>query len=145
MSFYDEEIDLEILKPYFKRRELAANDGSFKLAPMFAEQLMRLRIAYGRPMTITSGCRTRADLARLVQRGYSPSPNSFHLIDNPKWKTGGCCAIDVAWPIGDRAAYELVREAMKLDWNVRIAPMNFIHLDRRKDYTPLRSELDFYR
>lgn len=143
--YYDEEIDLQILKPYFKRSELTAGDGSFKLAPGFAEKLAQLRIAYGKPMTITSGCRTKEDIQSLLKRGYSASLNSFHLIDNDKWKTNGCCAIDVAWPIEKRSAFELIREASKLDWNIRIAPLSFIHLDRRKDYTVLKSEIDFYR
>lgn len=143
--YYDEEIDPQILKPYFKRSELSASDGSFKLASGFAEKLVQLRIAYGKPMTITSGCRTKDDIKRLIDRGYQASSNSFHLIDNPQWNTGGCCAIDVAWPIEKRSAYELIREASKLDWNIRIAPFRFIHLDRRKDYTELKSELDFYK
>lgn len=143
--YYDEELDLQILKPYFKRYELASHDGSFKLAPGFAEKLSQLRIAYGKPMSITSGCRTNEDIQRLIKRGYSASPNSFHLIDNKKWNTGGCCAIDIAWPIEKRNAFELIREAARLDWNIRIAPMSFIHLDRRKDYTSLKSEIDFYR
>lgn len=143
--YYDEELDLAILKPYFKRSELAAGDGSFKLAPGFAEKLAQLRIAYGKPMTVTSGCRTQADIQRLSARGYEVSKNSFHLIDNQQWKTGGCCAVDIAWPIEKRSAYELIREATKLDWNIRISPMSFIHLDRRKDYTSLKSVIDFYR
>ena len=145
MSYYDEEIDLYILKPYFKREELAAGDGSFKLAPGFSEKLVQLRIAYGKPMIITSGCRTKADIDRLIQRGYQASENSFHLIDNEKYKTKGCCAVDIAWPLDKKDVYEFIREAIRLEWNIRIAPFSYIHIDRRKDYTNLKSVMDFYK
>lgn len=144
---YDEELDLAILSPYFKRAELAAPDGSFKLAKGFAQKLHELRYACKFPLIVNTkthtrrGCRTYADIENLKAEGFPASDDSFHLIGNKKYGTD-TCAVDVG--CGDFVVRGiLVKKALDLGWNVRIAK-TYVHLDRRSDYTNLNSGLDVY-
>lgn len=146
MPFYDEQLDLDILKPYFSREELAAPNGEYKLANGFAENLMRLRIRVNHAMIVNSekynrkysGCRTLKDVNVLLERGFPASRNSFHLIDNPVYKTNGCAAIDVltlGW--SPEKIQRFINIAREFGWSIGLAK-SFIHIDRRSDYTNLR-------
>ncbi len=106
------------------------------MAVGFMPKLEQLRVAYGNAMVVTSGCRSQSHNRWLVLRGYPASPNSFHLIQNPKYQTGGCCAVDVARPAG-AYLHLLIKAATIADWSIGVGK-SFIHLDRRVDYTQLK-------
>lgn len=121
---------------HFTTAELACpTTGEVRLAPGFGEQLEALRLAFRYPMPLTSACRSRQHLAKLLRQGYPASGNSFHLIDNPKYPTGGCCAVDVALTDNQQRA-ELLHLALGWGWSIGIAK-TYLHLDRRGDYTEL--------
>ena len=83
---------------YFTPKELwCPSTEIVKLADGFGENLDSLREKFGKPMTLTSACRTSAHINWLLERGYPASENSFHLIDNPKYGTD-TCAVDVSIP-----------------------------------------------
>lgn len=106
------------------------------LAVGFIGKLEELRVVYGHAMVVTSGCRSQSHNSWLIRRGYPASPNSFHLIENVKYQTGGCCAVDVARPAG-AYLHRLINLATHHAWSIGIGNM-FIHLDRRVDYTDLK-------
>lgn len=145
---YDEELDLTILNKYFGRHELAAPDGSFKLAPGFAQKLYDLREACAFPFVINQsgvhfyrGCRTYKDIAIMKSMGLPVADNSFHLIGNRKYGTD-TCAVDIGVKNNvDKA--KLVKAALNMGWSVR-AGKGFIHVDRRSDYTNLPQDFDDY-
>jgi zinc D-Ala-D-Ala carboxypeptidase len=58
-----------------------------KMCPAFLYLLDAARAAYGKPMRITSGFRTKKYNQDLQRRGYSAAKNSSHLFG---------CAVDVA-------------------------------------------------
>lgn len=116
--------------------------GEVRLASGFLEKLEALREVYRRPMNVTSGCRSGAHNDWLIRRGYNASPNSFHLMDNPKYKADGCCACDVARPNAVDLAL-LIMLALTHGWAVGIGP-TFVHIDRRADFTTLPSLLFTY-
>lgn len=105
------------------------------LAPGFGECLDELRVAYDHPMPLTSACRSGAHNEWLKLRGYKASDNSFHLIDNPKYVTGGCCAVDMPRPIGSYL-WLLISASTYRGWSIGIA-RTFVHLDMRTKYTKL--------
>lgn len=120
---------------YFTEEELQCPSGKVvKLAEGFGEKLDELRGALGKPIVLTSACRTTAHINWLLQRGYPASTNSFHLIDNPKYGTD-TCAVDVAIP---DSAYrkDIIKLALEEGWTVGVAK-TFVHIDRRSDYTDL--------
>ena len=120
---------------YFTEDELRCPSGDVvKLADGFGEKLDELREALNAPMQITSGCRTTAHVNWLLQRGYPASPNSFHLIDNPKYGTD-TCAVDVGIPDSEYRR-DLIQLALEKGWTVGVAK-TFIHIDKRADYTDL--------
>lgn len=106
------------------------------MAVGFIAKLEQLRVAYGNAMVVTSGCRSQSHNSWLIRRGYPASPNSFHLIKNTKYQTGGCCAVDIARPAGTYL-HRLIEIATDKDWSIGVGNM-FIHLDRRVDYTDRR-------
>lgn len=127
---------------HFTREELACpTSGQLILAPGFIDALELLRVTYGRPMAVTSGCRSSDHNAWLKSRGYAASPNSFHLIGNEKYGTD-TCAVDVRRPAGDDL-WRLVKVAQAEDWSVGIAK-TFIHLDQRVKFTDLRPVIYSY-
>ena len=109
--------------------------GEIKLAKGFIDRLEALREDYGNPLKVTSGCRSSEHNDWLLARGYKASPNSLHLIENERWNTGGCCAVDVGRPNGV-LLHSLVLLAAAHSWTMGIAS-TFVHLDRRVDYTEL--------
>ena len=106
--------------------------GKLVLAPGFIDNLEALRVAYNKPMAVTSGCRTDEHNKWLISRGYAASPRSFHLIGNLTYGTD-TCAVDVKRPWGPHL-HDLIRIATSTGWTVGLAD-TFIHLDRRGDYT----------
>lgn len=104
-----------------------------KLAVGFITKLELLREAYDNGMVVTGGCRSQTHNEWLIRRGKPASPNSFHLIVNIKYQTGGCCAVDIARPTG-ALLHRLVALATSARWSIGLAD-TFIHLDRRVDYT----------
>ena len=120
---------------YFTEEELQCPSGKVvKLAEGFGEKLDELRGALGKPIVLTSACRTTAHINWLLQRGYPASTNSFHLIDNPKYGTD-TCAVDIS--ISDSAhRKDIIKLALEEWWTVGVAK-TFVHVDRRSDYTDL--------
>ena len=110
----------------FRASELACRaTGTGILAPGFAEHLRNLRLAWGRPMTVTSCCRSAAHNAAIKGNAHS-----LHVYDQPYHPVGGTAAIDIAvtdvshrWQIG--------KVAYALGWSIGVPKAGFIHLDRR--------------
>ena len=120
---------------YFTPKELwCPSTEIVKFAEGFGENLDSLREKFGKPMTLTSACRTSAHINWLLERGYPASENSFHLIDNPKYGTD-TCAVDVSIP---DSVYrkDLLQAALEEGWTTGVAK-SFLHIDRRADYTEL--------
>jgi hypothetical protein len=109
----------------FRHEELACRaTGVVRLAPGFGEALASLRMIFGRPMIVTSCCRSEAH-----NRAVGGHPRSLHVYDHPYWPTGGTCAIDIK---ATDPTYRtlLARLAMDQGWSVGVAS-TFLHLDRR--------------
>lgn len=140
--YYNEQVDLNLLKPYFTRDELKCKgDGSFKLQSGFAAELLELRHEFNEPIIVTSCCRTVEYNQKLQQEGKEAANNSLHLIGNPLYGTD-TCAIDVAY--SDKTyAWRLCRLAMMFGWTVRLGK-TFIHLDLRGKFTNLKPHIDAY-
>jgi hypothetical protein len=125
--------------PHFTESELACPlTGEIRLADGFGEALEALRVAFDKPMPLSSACRSQAHNAALP--GH---PHSLHMIDNPHWATGGCCAVDVAISNTQMRAL-LVQKALEKQWSVGVAS-NFIHLDLRGRYLGLPQVLFHYK
>jgi len=110
----------------FTDAELACKGtGVVKLAPGFPELLAMLRMRWGRPMVVTSCCRSAAYNAKV-----GGHPNSLHVYDNPVHPTGGTCAIDIA--VADVVeARALGKLALDEGWSVGVPKGRFLHFDRR--------------
>ncbi len=120
---------------YFTDEELQCpSTKEIKLAEGFGEKLDELRESLDAPMQLTSACRSTSHVNWLLERGYPASENSFHLIDNPKHGTD-TCAVDVAVP-DSIFRKDLMLLALEKGWTVGVAK-NFVHIDRRADYTDL--------
>lgn len=125
--------------PNFTESELACpTTGEIRLAEGFGEALEALRAAYSKPMPLSSACRSQAHNEAI--RGH---PRSLHLIENPHWATGGCCAVDVKMQDGQFRA-RLVQKALEKQWSVGVAS-DFIHLDLRGRYIGLPQVLYHYK
>jgi len=110
--------------PYFSAGELACKgSGDIKLDLRFAAHLPALRQSWGKPLTVTSCCRTPGH--NQVVGGH---PRSLHLTDNPHHPTHGTMAIDLLWP---DAPLSFARLAYKMGWSVGLHDV-FIHLDLRR-------------
>ena len=109
----------------FSAEELADPDTSrVKLAPGFAPALRDLRIDYGRPMVVTSCCRSAA-----YNEHIGGNPRSLHVWDDPHHDTGGTAAIDITMTDATERR-RLVACAITRGWSVGVA-QTFLHLDRR--------------
>lgn len=120
---------------YFADWELRCRgSGLIILAPGFADELLRLRLAFDRPMSLTSACRSEQH-----NRDVGGHPRSLHVCDHPYHRTGGCCAVDVSThlpsgaPRPDGFRERLHRLAVDMGWSVGLGT-TFLHLDRRTDY-----------
>ena len=112
----------------FARAELACRaSGGLRLHPGFADRLAELRLAYGRPMVVTSCCRSAAH-----NRAVGGHPRSLHVYDDSHHGAAGCLAIDVRRAAVPAHDIELVIRALRSGWSVGQAK-TFIHLDRRVD------------
>ena len=102
--------------------------GIIVLDPRFAEALPKLRIAWNKPLTPNSVCRTPAHNA--AERGH---PRSLHLTENPTHPTFGTMAADIRWR-GWRSDDQLAfaKLAYSMGWAVGLHD-GFCHIDRRKD------------
>ena len=86
--------------------------------------LVNLRLAYGKPMVVTSCCRSAAH--NLKVGGHS---RSLHVYDDPFYDLAGSAAIDIA--VTNAAhTWQLVRLAILDGWSVGVATWG-VHLDRR--------------
>jgi hypothetical protein len=124
--------------PYFTREELACRStGGLVLAEGFAEKLLTLRTKFGQPMPVTSCCRSSE-----YNRKIGGALDSFHIYDHPRHGFIGTCAIDIA--IKDPTDKgDLMSLAWQLGWSIGFNK-NFLHLDRRSDYTELRQTVFGY-
>lgn len=79
--------------PFFTAKELACPCCDvIQLDINFAAHLGYLRAKWGKPLTANSVCRCPTHNAKVG--GHQ---NSLHLTKNPKWKTAGTMAADIAW------------------------------------------------
>ena len=109
-------------KTYFTVKELQCRGtGHFKLRPGFAEELLALRLEYGRPMIITSACRSTAH-----NKSVGGASSSQHISDDHR---GGCAAVDIKCTAAERLI--LAKLALERGWSVGISTKSFIHLDAR--------------
>jgi len=112
--------------------------GDGVLAKGFSSHLKNLRLSYGRPMFVTSCCRSAK-----YNKDIGGHPRSLHVYDDPAHPTGGTCAIDIKRPADGVLLHRLISLATGQGWSVGIAD-SFIHLDRRKDYTDFENVIYFY-
>lgn len=124
--------------PYFTYAELACKEtNKIILAPGFAEKLIEIRTKFNQTMKVTSCCRSKEH-----NRKIGGAVKSFHIYDYPRYGFSGCCAIDIA-TLNNTVRGNLISLAWQLGWTVGIHK-NFVHLDRRIDYTGLPQILFLY-
>jgi hypothetical protein len=124
--------------PYFTRQELACRgSGGLVLAEGFAEKLLELRTKFNKPMPVTSCCRSLE-----YNRKIGGSPDSFHIYDSLRHGFIGTCAIDVAIQ-NPTDKGNLMTLGWQLGWSIGFHK-NFLHLDRRNDYTKLKQLMFVY-
>ena len=102
--------------------------GDIAFQPGFLPELEALRIEYNRPIFVTDGCRSDAQVEYLIQRGYAASKNSFHLMKNKKYSTK-TCALDMARP-NAIDLHRFLGIALARGWTVGIG-FTFLHIDLR--------------
>jgi len=124
--------------PYFAHEELACRStGGLILAEGFAKKLVELRTKFAKPMIVTSCCRSLE-----YNRRVGGSPDSFHIYDLPRLGFTGTCAIDIT--IKDPTDKgDLFSLAWDLGWSIGFN-RQFLHLDRRVDYTGLKQAVFGY-
>lgn len=125
--------DQPILAPngdvLFTHDELSCNRTQrVRLATGFADKLRELRLAWGRPMSVNSCCRSQA-----YNSDIGGAVDSFHVYDFPGHGLDGTCAIDIAIPDAV-TAMELIALAIPLGWSVGLPSprKRFVHLDQRR-------------
>jgi hypothetical protein len=111
--------------PYFPAHELACKCcGLIKIDLEFAAMLPALRAAWGKSLTPTSVCRCPKHNVNV-----GGHPTSLHLTENPKWKTAGTMAADIAWrswPTPEKLRFARIAHA--LGFRVGLHD-GFCHLD----------------
>ena len=114
--------------PFFSKKELACKGtGIVKLNREFAIMLPTLRLAWGKPLTPNSVCRTPTH--NMNEGGH---PNSLHLTENPTHNIDGTAAADIRWRVwsnADKLAF--ARLAYSLGFSVGLHN-GFCHVDWRK-------------
>ena len=124
--------------PHFTYGELACPaTNKIVLAKGFADNLVNLREHFNKPMPLTSACRSK-EYNRKIGGHY----RSLHVYDFPAHPTGGNSAVDVKMTNGSTKG-DLVCLAWQLGWSVGIH-RDFLHLDRRSDYTQLPQAIFTY-
>lgn len=115
---------------YFTDDELQCpGSGIIWLADGFAEKLVELREAWGKPMHVNSCCRSLKHNTAI-----GGHPNSAHVYDHPDRSFTGTYAIDIRC-IDSANRADLVQLALSKGWCIGINK-TFLHLDRRLDYLP---------
>ena len=111
----------------FSMRELECKlSRTVKLDRRFQNALVKLRVAFDRPMSVNSCCRSWEH--NKAEGGHI---RSLHVYDEPFHDTRGAMAIDIRTP-NSKYAYELCFLAMRHEWAVGYNA-GFLHLDRRVD------------
>lgn len=111
--------------PYFTQQGLACKQTR---QIVFAQKLLELRVKFNKPMVITSVCSSRDYNSKI-----GGIKNSFHIYDHLRYGLLGACAVDVA--IKDLTEKgNLLALAWGSGWSKGFH-RNFLHLDRRVDYT----------
>ena len=109
----------------FSHEELESPDThEVRLADGFALELIRLRVAWGKPMVVNSACRSAAHNTAI-----GGHPRSLHIYDVNPHGLNGCAAIDIATPNAPQRA-GLRRLAWGMGWPIGLG-RGFLHLDRR--------------
>lgn len=113
--------------PHFSYEELQCPlIKKVNLAYGFGDKLEKLRVEFGYPMRVNSCCRSEK-----YNKTIGGAKHSFHISDGLR----GCCAVDISTYNIDRLTRErLIFIASKQGWSVGLGK-NFLHLDRRVDYT----------
>lgn len=122
---------------YFTEDELKCKgSGKLHLHPGFLGELVWLRQIFGKPMVVTSCCRSPEHNKKI-----GGHPHSLHLTSNPHRLTSGTMAIDIATP-NDDYRNELIRVARELGWSIGYGK-GFLHLDRRIGIGMPRTDFDY--
>ncbi|MCA3116422.1 MAG: peptidase M15 [Rhodocyclaceae bacterium] len=118
------------MTPHFTRSELQCKCGCelAQFHPGFLAALESLRVAYGRPMAISSACRCAAHNARVSELAPKRSLHIGDLETRPGHR--GTLAVDVAVSGADKGA--LFALAWRYGWSIGWHK-TFLHLDRRVD------------
>lgn len=120
-------------KKYFTPEEIACRgSGRIRVESDVMDALYVLRLKYGKPMHILSGCRSSAYNDEIYKRQGLESRASFHVYDND-YDRGqkGCMAFDVA-ALDGRDRGELFSLAWGLGWSIGWnSARGFLHLDLR--------------
>lgn len=115
--------------PYFPRAELACKGSGVVLLDMrLAVALPALRQAWGRPLNLTSCCRSPEHNAKV--KGHI---RSLHLTIPFYSAAFGTMAADIDWSdwtMQDRRAFDTL--ARSAGWSTGRA-LSFVHIDRRVD------------
>lgn len=134
-SYYDGVSTIEVdswfpVMPYFKASELACKgSGDVHIDPSLAIHLPYLRHVWGKPLIITSGCRSPEH-----NESVGGHPNSLHLTSNPKHPTDGCAAVDISrYGWSEEEVKNFTALAAEYGWNYGVAN-TFIHIDRGQDF-----------
>ena len=110
---------------YFTDKELACPCcGRNVFADGFLDDLLALRLVYGKPMIITSACRCKDH-----NEAVGGADASYHL----SYDNIGCMAVDIKRPYG-ADLHRLVKIATSQGWTLGIAK-DFIHMDKRMGKT----------
>lgn len=112
---------------YFTTAELGCRchvcKGKGKLAPGFREALLGLRLAWARPMPLSSVCRCLAH-----NKAVGGMPGSYHIYET---EVGTCAFDNRIVDSAERA--DFVELCLQLGWRVGVNK-NFVHADRAPDY-----------
>ena len=126
--------------PNFTPAEMACKgSGLVAVHPALLDALQAIRTQVGRPLPITSGCRSMAHNANV-----GGHPRSLHIADQPT-RAGhhGCMAVDIACPDGALRG-DLFSTAwhrgLSIGWN---AKRGFLHLDVRYLFGSPQTSFDY--
>jgi len=118
---------------YFTTAELgcrcAVCQGKGKLAAGFSTDLLTIRLAWNKPMFVTSCCRCISH-----NDAVGGAKGSYHIYETEI----GACAIDILMKDSILRA-DLVELALKLGWRVGIN-RQFLHIDKAAKYYPAFEE-----